>query len=225
MGPVHRLAAHVHRACDGAPIAVDRITTWLAAPAAADRRRTIAQRGAVAAVGAWAATHLGVEALAVAVPAAAVWAHRLGPKTAAEAVPTAEPLTPEAARLRDLTAIRNAIGDRKGIHLAEITERVRQAGIDWEIADVRAWITGHGVPIRPKVRVGGKTGRVTVGVHVDDLDAALNPAPLPDPDPSPDGVAAGHTPLHPPLQAELQPAEERCYSLEDEPTWPGTTAT
>lgn len=223
MGPVHRIAAHVHRACDGAPIAVGQATTWLTAATATDRRRTLAQRGAIAVVGGWAAMHAGPGALAVAVPAAIAWAHRLGPKSADKQAAPAAPLDPAAARLRDLTAIRGAIGDRRGIHLAEITDRVQAAGIDWDMADVRAWITGHGVTIRPKVRVGGKAGRVSVGVHVDDLDAALDPAPRSDPDPSPAGVAAGHEPLHPPLQVELEPAGERCYTLDDEPVWPGTT--
>jgi len=225
-GPVRRLAAHVHRACDGAPIAADRATLWLTAPHARDRRTAIAQRGALVAAGTWAALHLGETALAIGTLAGTAWAYRLGPaggepdELAAELpAPCADP------RARDLAAIRRAIGDRRGIHLAEIVDRVQAAGIAWEIADVRAWIEGHGVPVRPSLRLGGKAGRVRAGVHIDDLDAATQPAPRSEPDPAPDGVAAGHTPLHPQRHPDLHPAGEGHYTLDDEPVWPGTTPT
>ncbi|MGW1998595.1 hypothetical protein, partial [Embleya sp. NPDC001921] len=142
MRPVDRAAAHVHRAVDGHHTLVDRITTWVAAEAAGavERRRAIATRGGILLGGAWSGWQLGPTALAIATPAwlaAAWWA---GPPAATEATdtPKAEPLDPEAARHRDLTAIRRAIGDRRGIHLAEITDRVQAAGIDWDTADVRA---------------------------------------------------------------------------------------
>ncbi|MFI1580035.1 hypothetical protein [Embleya sp. NPDC020630] len=230
MHPVDRAAAHVHRAVDGHHTLVDRITTWVAAEAAGavERRRAIATRSGILAGGALLGWQLGPGGLAVATPAwlAAAWWH--GPaatEATDEPKPEAPPLDPAAARHRDLTAIRRAIGDRRGIHLAEITTRLQAAGVPWDTADVRAWITGHGVPIRPKLRVGGKAGRVNAGVHVDDLEAALNPAPQPDPDPSPAGVAAGHDALHPPLHAELHPTRQQCYTLDEEPEWPGSAAT
>ncbi|MEU0941068.1 hypothetical protein [Embleya sp. NPDC005971] len=226
MGPVDRAAAHVHRAVDGHHTLVDRITAWVASEGVGTegRRSTIATRGGILIGSAWIGWQLGPTALAIATPAwlAASW--RAGPAAAATDDPT-PPLDPEAARLRDLTAIRTAIGDRRGIHLAEITDRIQAAGIDWTTADVRAWITGHGVRVRDSVRVGGKAGKVRAGVHRDDLEAALDPAPRSDPDPSPPGVVAGHDALHPPLQAELPPAGERRYTLDDEPLWPGTART
>ncbi|GAA0705194.1 hypothetical protein GCM10010193_70320 [Kitasatospora atroaurantiaca] len=80
-----------------------------------------------------------------------------------EAPAEAVPSDPHAAFLQHL---RQAIGDRPGIHLRELVTRPPLERCT--IADIRALCESHRIPIRASQKVGGD---VSVGIRLTDLQA------------------------------------------------------
>jgi hypothetical protein len=180
---------------------------------------------------------LGIAVLVVIVKAlrAATKAVKGGEKPAPKAVaevPEKAPETglPEVPREAFLALIRDVLGKAPGVHLATLaTALVHRAGGAWEVADIRALCTTHGIGVRPKVRdLGGE--RVSAGIHRDDL---------PSPEPLPEGVrvaavadyAAGQggnaTELRPDYATAPAPTDRRVGELRivavDDPDNPART--
>lgn len=83
--------------------------------------------------------------------------------------------SPEDLRAAVLQRLLDWVGDRRGIHLAEVYERYRQLPGHEHLADgqIRAALVDHyAVPVRPAVRIGDKVAR---GIHRDDLQALPSP--------------------------------------------------
>lgn len=128
----------------------------------------------------------------IAAAAGCAWcfaAYRSAPRTAADRA---------RADKAFIKLLRDAIGDANGVLLADVLATIHAAGHlpEWTVSDVRALCERLGIPVKDKIKV---SGRVSVGVHRDDLDAA-HPRPTPPPlaTPSPRGSSAGHrstTPL------------------------------
>ncbi|RKN61879.1 hypothetical protein D7231_31905 [Streptomyces klenkii] len=80
-----------------------------------------------------------------------------------------------------LALVEQLIGTANGVHVAAVLQALQRAdgSPDWGVPEVRAALEARGVRVRPSLKVAG---RVSVGVHRDDLTAAL--AALPDPAPS-----------------------------------------
>jgi hypothetical protein len=76
--------------------------------------------------------------------------------------------------------VRDVIGDRNGVLLAELLAAWHEAGLnlDWDVAQVRSICERLGIPVRDKINVGKS---VSVGVHVEDLtrvwDVQVTPPP------------------------------------------------
>lgn len=106
---------------------------------------------------------------------------------------------PEPPRTRDQAAARTAfvrllrdcIGDRNGVLLADVLATAQAAGLlaDWDVTRVREACETVGVTVRDSLKVQGRT---SVGVHRDDLNAA-HPATPPTTSETPpdDGSSAG----------------------------------
>jgi hypothetical protein len=96
----------------------------------------------------------------------------------AEQVPVDGPGEPSPEDLRAAVVQRllDWVGDRRGIHLAEVYERYRQLPGHQHLTDaqIRAALVDHyAVPVRPAVRIGDKVAR---GIHRDDLQPLPSPA-------------------------------------------------
>lgn len=84
--------------------------------------------------------------------------------------------SPEALRAAVVERLLGWVGDRRGIHLAEVYERYRQLPGHEHLADdqIRTALVKHyAVPVRPAVRIGDKVAR---GIHRDDLQPLPSPA-------------------------------------------------
>lgn len=88
----------------------------------------------------------------------------------------------------------NLISTRNGVLLRTVVDHFREHGAppDWDIAEVRAQCAALGIPVRDRIKVAGGT---SIGVHRDDmraaLDAGLQPAGAPSPDPEPAATPKG----------------------------------
>lgn len=108
-------------------------------------------------------------------------------------------LRQEAAEVAFVELLRDAIGDRNGVLLADVLRLLHreQLLLDWDVSDVRARCAELGIPVRDSLKVAGS---VSVGVHVTDLtavwDVGLTPPPVID-NPSPSGISAGDYPTTP----------------------------
>lgn len=84
--------------------------------------------------------------------------------------------SPEALRAAVVERLLGWVGDRRGIHLAEVYQRYRQVPGHQHLADtqIRAALVDHyAIPVRPAVRIGDKVAR---GIHRDDLQPLPSPA-------------------------------------------------
>jgi hypothetical protein len=84
--------------------------------------------------------------------------------------------SPERLRAAVVERLLDWVGDRRGIHLAEVYERYRQLPGHQHLADtqIRAALVDHyAIPVRPAVRIGDKVAR---GIHRDDLQPLPSPA-------------------------------------------------
>lgn len=86
------------------------------------------------------------------------------------------------AYLRLLDAV---IGDRNGVHLAELYTVLRRYDhwADRTDAELRALLDDIGVPVRRTLRVGTVVGRS--GIHIDDVLDRMTGVPIPSPPPTP----------------------------------------
>lgn len=106
----------------------------------------------------------------------------------------------EASEAAFVQWIRDQIGDRNGVLLAELLAGLHAAGmhLDWDVTDVRAVVERLGIPVRDAIKVSGS---VSIGVHVDDLtavwDVDITPPPAPSESPSPAGLTCGNYPTTP----------------------------
>ncbi|MET7933475.1 hypothetical protein [Streptomyces sp. NPDC005322] len=107
------------------------------------------------------------------------------PASGEEAEADAAGADPAAAEEAFRQLLRDAVGDRTGVHLVDVLALLHRAGHfpGWEVADVRAACERAGVPVRRSVKVAGK---VTWGVHRDDLPG---PAEAPSPGEAADRAA------------------------------------
>ena len=144
-------------------------------------------------IGAWFLSSLVTNAprlmwLVVGLWLAAVW------RTGRDIVREERAETAFVQRLRDL------IGDRNGVLLAEVLAEWHDAGLnlDWDVTVVRGICERLGIPVRDAIKVGGS---VSIGVHVEDLtrvwDVQVTPPPPPSADPSPDGLTSDNYPTTP----------------------------
>ncbi|MEU3603035.1 hypothetical protein ABZ714_30650 [Streptomyces sp. NPDC006798] len=106
---------------------------------------------------------------------AAAW--RAGRTKNAQKTPDADRPTadPEDVHAATLDWIRDQIGDRNGIHLADLLAHAQAHGLhtDLDPAAFRAALDRWGIPVRDQLKV---RGRNRPGVHRDDLPA---PSPAP----------------------------------------------
>lgn len=74
-----------------------------------------------------------------------------------------------------LTLLGQLIGDGRAVHLATVLDHLHKAGAPTTLGvpDLRTRLADLGVPVRPSVKVAG---RVSVGVHRDDLTATPRPS-------------------------------------------------
>ena len=105
-------------------------------------------------------------------------------------------LAREAAESAFVQLLRDAIGPRNGVLLADVLLLLHrdQLLIEWDIADVRAQCVALEIPMRDSLKVDG---RVSVGVHVADLLSVWDVDPTPPPkidNPSRGGRSAGNYP-------------------------------
>ncbi|MGH3584842.1 MAG: hypothetical protein ACRDQ0_00825 [Pseudonocardia sp.] len=85
------------------------------------------------------------------------------------------------------------IGQRNGVILADVLAALHgeQLLTDWDVHQLRAACERVGVRVRDSLKVDG---RVSVGVHREDLDAVLVPLPARSATPPPPGSSAGQAP-------------------------------
>lgn len=100
------------------------------------------------------------------------------------------PLTEEELRRRLLLGVQELIGDRPGIHVRELYDRLqeRPAAAHLDDTRLRALLVHCGVTIHKSLRIGDQTGRS--GIKAAEVAALLSPTPL---DPPPEHVDAGQT--------------------------------
>lgn len=206
MSALGRALAHVDkrrgwsaRLADGSALLARRIGGRLADWVSASRRKDLEGwkaaagpllRLVVLGVGAWLAYKLlrAVPWLMWAVCAGWCWAaFMVTRKASADASDEAPERAPEDVRAAVLDWVRQAIGDRQGVHLRDLLANAQHHGIcvGMELTDFRAALEARGVPVRKRVRVRGQG--VTVGVHRDDLPAPSEASPEsgPQEDPKP----------------------------------------
>lgn len=118
-------------------------------------------------------------------PLTAAWCWRAWktaePAALEEPAPAGPAHDPDATRQAVLDWIREAIGDRQGVHLRDLLANAQQHGLfdGLDVAGLRAALEQHEVPVRKRVRVRGRG--VTVGVHRDDLPAPAGAASVASP--------------------------------------------
>lgn len=80
--------------------------------------------------------------------------------------PEEEQPAPDAEAVR--TLLLECLGDRPAVHLSTVLAHLQKTGQGegWTVSDLRARLEALGIPVRPKVKVGGVPTR---GVHRDDL--------------------------------------------------------
>ncbi|MCM2427374.1 hypothetical protein [Streptomyces sp. RKAG337] len=93
--------------------------------------------------------------------------------------------------------LHEAIGDANGTLLADVLVTIQRAGHlrEWAVNDVRKLCERLGIRVTDAIKVSGRT---SVGVHRDDLNAAwpavrVAPSPAPLASPSPPGSSAGQS--------------------------------
>jgi hypothetical protein len=112
---------------------------------------------------------------------------------------------PQAAKAAFVQLLRDCIGDRNGVLLADVLATAQAAGLwaDWDIARVREGCDTVGVRVRDSIKVDG---RVSAGVHRDDLEAAHPTAP---PTPSGTPPESGSSAGQPETTSATTPTPER----------------
>lgn len=120
----------------------------------------------------------------------------------------------EAAEAEFVQWIRDRIGDRNGVLVAELLAGLHAARMhqDWDAATLRQVVERLGIPVRDSLKVGGT---VSTGVHVDDLTTAWDVHPTPPPpdsgNPSPTGVTSDNYPTTPRVEESASGAQITVY--------------
>jgi hypothetical protein len=175
-----------HRLGNGMGKAVTALAAW---PGRAETGEAKAGRWILLLIGGWLTEQLVARTHAlVLLPAAAflcaAWA--MGKPPAPRA-----PVDDEAADNIALAEfVLSVIGERQGVHLAELLPAIQAHADQWAGADktyLRKVLTASGIPVRKKLRVGVRTG--IPGVHRDDVEQALARLTTP-----PDVAAPSDTP-------------------------------
>ncbi|MEU7044954.1 hypothetical protein AB0A77_28400 [Streptomyces varsoviensis] len=122
------------------------------------------------------------------VPGWCVAAWRAAPAADTHEVPVTGPaeVAQGAADEAFRALVRDAIGDRQGVHLRDLLALIQRDGHHprWEVGDVRAVCERLGIPVQRRVRVRGRG--VTVGIHRDALAAPTGPSSASPDQPPPD---------------------------------------
>ena len=114
-------------------------------------------------------------------------------------------LAREAAESAFVQLLRDAIGPRNGVLLADVLLLLQRDQLlaDWDVADVRAQCEALDIPVRESLKVASSaavSSGVSVGVHVADLLSVWDVDPTPPPkidNPSQGGRSAGNYPTTP----------------------------
>ncbi|WP_329315418.1 hypothetical protein [Streptomyces sp. NBC_01262] len=180
------LAAWLRR---GSPALARQWAAWVTG----DNGRAVVRRGAGTAALAFIVAGLMTAAPWLFGPIAAIW-WGVAAGRAGRAV-----LAREAAELAFVQLLRDAIGPRNGVLLADVLLLLHRDKllVGWDVADVRVQCAALGIPVRDSIKV---EGRVSTGVHIDDLLSAWDVEPTPPPkirNPSPAGISAGNYPATP----------------------------
>lgn len=96
------------------------------------------------------------------------------------------------------------IGPRNGVLLVDVLTALHAKELltDWDVRQLRAAVERVGVRVRDSLKV---EGRVSVGVHREDLDAVLAPLPARTTAPPPPGSSAGQGPTTSPTTSVVTP--------------------
>lgn len=153
-----------------------RLRAWTIAADHPTRGKTVTARAAglgFAALMTWRTANEEPRLLAIAAGAYAISAWRAGRPV---------PLTEEELKRRFLLGIQHLIGDRPGIHLAELYAafQARPAAAHLDDARLRALLNHCHVTVTKSLRIGAVTGRS--GIKATDIQALLSPAPVDAPD-------------------------------------------
>ncbi|MFF3452875.1 hypothetical protein ACFYXH_00855 [Streptomyces sp. NPDC002730] len=122
----------------------------------------------------------------------------------------------QAAQAAFVQWIRDQIGDRNGVLLAELLAGLHAADmhLDWDVTDVRAVVERLGIPVRDSLKVAGS---VSIGVHVDDLtavwDVQLSPPSGKVHNPSPAGLTSDNYPTTPRVERTAEGAQITVYPV------------
>ncbi|MFD6415986.1 hypothetical protein [Streptomyces sp. NPDC060194] len=94
--------------------------------------------------------------------------------------PTATPApAAEDVFAATLDWVRDQIGDRTGVHLADLLAHAHAHGLhtDLDVPALRAALGRWGIPVRQQLKVGGRN---RPGIHRDDLPSPPSPDPAPE---------------------------------------------
>ncbi|MFD5874031.1 hypothetical protein [Streptomyces sp. NPDC060322] len=149
-----------------------RLRAWTIAEGHPTRGKTVTARAAGLGLGAlmaWRTANEEPRLLAVAAGAYAISAWRAGRPV---------PLTEEELQRRFLLGIQHLIGDRPGIHLAELYAafQARPAAAHLDDARLRVLLNHCHVTVTKSLRIGAVTGRS--GIKATDIQALLSPTPV-----------------------------------------------
>lgn len=184
MTAVHRRTAE--RVASGSGTLLRRFGRWLLPGRAGSALRRLL----AAAAGAWIAVRVLGSTPHLAWPLAAWWLAAAW-RTARDAE------RQEQAEAAFVQLLADAIGDRNGVHLVDVLALLHRDGLltDWSVSDVRAQCETLGIRVRDSIKVSGK---VSPGVHTDDLrcvwEVHATPPPSPTGSPSPAGVTCENYP-------------------------------
>lgn len=82
--------------------------------------------------------------------------------------------TPAEIRQLLIDSVRHLAGQRQGVHLDQMhTVWSLEGDLGMDLTEFRRWIESHGIPVRDSLKASGK---VRIGIHLDDLPAA-SPGP------------------------------------------------
>ena len=168
---------------------------------------------------------------------AAIRASRAGPRKPPGPPTPAAAAVPESAADDDRTHVSPeqflrllcaAIGPHRAVHLVTLVEQLveQHPGRPWDTQAVRVLCAAAGVPVRGAVRAA--TGRVSVGVHRDDLPPVPGATSAVGQERAGDVVVAGQDATTPPTTTPAttpttasQPTPEGDFVVEDDPATRG----
>jgi hypothetical protein len=169
----HTLAPHADRLCRGTTALRDRGLHYISAGGWRSALWRIAGIGAAG----WLGWRVAEQAPYLLAPSSIAWC--VAAWRAGAPGPVVEPSCEERRRIL-VVSIEQMMGDRLGLHLAELYDRLRERPALAHLADreLRAALDHYRIPVRPQVRSGDRGGRS--GIHLDGLAPPLDGSgPLP----------------------------------------------